>query len=77
MNELNSEHRRALRLLARSPEGRTEAVLMAHGFTSEMLDELISSGNAKAEAHTMTSGGRPVVVVWLQITAAGRKVLAE
>jgi hypothetical protein len=67
-----------VRSLATLPlQGRTKAVLMAHGFTIEMLEELISSGNAKAEAHTTTSGGRPVVVVWLQITAAGRKLIAE
>jgi hypothetical protein len=77
MGELNHEQTRALRLLARSPNGRTTAVLMAYGFPIEMLEELVSSGNARAEAHRTTSAGRPVTVVWLQISAAGRKVIAE
>jgi hypothetical protein len=77
MTKLSDEQRRALRLLERSPEGRTEAVLLAHGFSIEVLRELVSSGNARAEAHTMTSAGRPVTVVWLQISAAGRQVIAE
>jgi hypothetical protein len=48
---------------------------MAHGFPIEMLEELVSSGNARAEAHRTTSVGCPVTVVWHQISAAGRKVI--
>jgi hypothetical protein len=32
------------------PKGCTEAVLMAHGFPTEIPKELVSSGNAKADA---------------------------
>jgi hypothetical protein len=75
MAKLNDEHRRVLQLLARSPNGCAEAILMAHGFPMEMLEELTSSGHAKAEAHKMKAGGRPVTVVSLQITAAGREAI--
>jgi hypothetical protein len=33
--------RRALELIAWSPDGTTEAMLLAHGFTVEMLVDLI------------------------------------
>jgi hypothetical protein len=29
---LNADHRRALRVLAANPDGRTEAIMLAHGF---------------------------------------------
>jgi hypothetical protein len=32
---IRDEQRRALRLLARSPNGHTDAMLLAHGFTNE------------------------------------------
>jgi hypothetical protein len=38
--------RRALELLAASPDGRTEAILVAHGFTIDMVVKLIRAGLA-------------------------------
>jgi hypothetical protein len=35
-----TQQRRALRLLADAPEGMTEALMMAHGFSSELLVDL-------------------------------------
>jgi hypothetical protein len=35
---------RALELLAGSPDGMTEAMLLAHGFTIDMLVDLIRAG---------------------------------
>jgi hypothetical protein len=69
------ERLRALRLLARCPHGCTEAVIMAYGFTIDFLAGLVSDGLITAEPSTMHNGGRQVVVVWLQITAAGRKAV--
>jgi hypothetical protein len=37
MTKPTDEERRPLRLLARSPDGCTEAMLMAHGFGAEVL----------------------------------------
>jgi hypothetical protein len=45
-NDLTDEQHRALRLLARTPKGYTKAVLMAHGFPTEMLEKLVMAGLA-------------------------------
>jgi hypothetical protein len=41
---MSAEGHRALRLLAGSPLGCTEAIMLAHGFTTEMLDALVRDG---------------------------------
>jgi hypothetical protein len=48
---------------------------MAYGFSIDFLAALVSDGLVTAEPSTMRAGGRQVVVVWLQMTEAGRKVL--
>jgi hypothetical protein len=75
MPNLTDEQRRALQLLARSPNGCTEALLMAHGFELAMLGKLLVDGHALATPHETRAGSKPMVVVWLQITAAGRKAI--
>jgi len=44
------DRRRALELLAASHDGATEAIMLAHGFTVELLVELIRAGLATATA---------------------------
>jgi hypothetical protein len=39
------DRRRALELLAASPEGCTEALMFANGFTAELLIELVRAGS--------------------------------
>jgi hypothetical protein len=39
--------RRALELLAGSRDGCTEAIMLAHGFTAEMLVDLVRAGLSK------------------------------
>ena len=63
-------------LLAGSPLGFTEAIMMAHGFTVETLGRLVLDGLATATAGTVQSGGRPIKVTWLAITDLGRQALA-
>ena len=41
-----AEQNRALRLLAGSPHGCTEAILLAHGFTAELLADLLRNDRA-------------------------------
>jgi hypothetical protein len=67
---------RALRLLAGSPLGCTEAIMLAHGFTVEMLGRLVLDGLATATTGTVRAGGRPIKVMWLTITDLGRQALA-
>jgi DNA-binding PadR family transcriptional regulator len=71
-----NEHR-ALRLLAGSPLGCTEAIMLAHGFTYTTLDTLVRDGLATAERREMRAGRQPIKVIWLTITEAGRLALAR
>jgi hypothetical protein len=62
---MSAERHRALRLLAGSPLGATEAIMLAHGFTYTMLDTLVRDGLATAEQREMRAGRRPITVIWL------------
>jgi len=64
---------RALSLLANSADGRTEARLLSHGFTREVISGLIRDG--LATANTGRVGRAPVEVVRIKITEAGRAAL--
>jgi hypothetical protein len=67
-----------LSLLASSPHGATEALLVrGHGFDSDMIAGLVRAGLATAERETMKAGAKPVEVVRLRITAAGRTAIEE
>ena len=67
-----------LSLLASSPHGATEALLVrAHGFDSDMIAGLVHGGLATAERETMKNGAKPAEVVRLRITAAGRTAIEE
>jgi hypothetical protein len=48
MAKLSDEQLRALLLLARNPNGCSEALLMSHGFPTEMLEEMLKAGFVKA-----------------------------
>jgi hypothetical protein len=45
---MSRDKRRALRLLAAAPNGATEAIMLAHGFTVETLRRLVLDGQATA-----------------------------
>jgi hypothetical protein len=67
-----------LELLATSPHGATEALLVrAHGFSSDMIAGLVRAGLATAQRETMKAGAKPVEVVRVRITDAGREALKE
>jgi hypothetical protein len=71
------DRRRALELLAASHDGATEAIMLAHGFTVELLVELIRAGLATATAERLVAGERAMEVARVRITDAGRQVLAD
>jgi hypothetical protein len=77
MAKLSDEQIRALLFLARHLHGCTEAVLMAHGFPSQMLEEFVTTGLAKASPKEMKIARRRRKVVCFQITDAGRKAAAD
>jgi hypothetical protein len=52
----NSERLRALQLLARCPTGCTETLMLAHGFSAEMLGRLVIDGLVTTQPGTMLAG---------------------
>jgi hypothetical protein len=74
---LSTDQTRALRLLDEAePLGCTEAIMLAHGFRTELLAGLIHDGLASTLLESVAAGGRSVAVARLQITDAGRRALA-
>jgi len=73
---VSAEQRRVLQLLAGSPDGCTEAIVLAYGFKMEMLAGLILDGLATPDTELANAGRRQVKVVRLRITEAGRRALA-
>ena len=72
----SADRRRALQVLAASSDGCTEALMLAHGFKSDLLVELVRAGFATAHTERMLAGGRAVEVNRMRITDAGRKGIA-
>jgi DNA-binding PadR family transcriptional regulator len=77
MARLSDEQLRALLFLARHPNGCTEALMMAHGFPTEMLEKLLAAGLVKASPEEMRIARRRRKVICFQITDAGRKAAAD
>jgi hypothetical protein len=78
-NPSKGEQRRALSMLAASPDGCTMSVLLAHGFKDETLTGLVENGLAQSTPGIVRIGPsqRAIKVTWLTITAEGRKALAD
>ena len=70
------EWREALQLLASSPRGATEQVLMlGHGFSGDMLAMLVLAGLATMVAETLEADGSTIKIERVRITDAGRRAL--
>ena len=52
------QRRQALELLEASIDGCTEAIMLAYGFKTELLAELVNAGLATASIERMVAGGR-------------------
>jgi hypothetical protein len=72
---LRREQRRALELLASSPHGVTEALMLAHWFTVTMLAGLVRAGLATAQREVVKAGRPTIKVERYRITDAGRRAL--
>jgi hypothetical protein len=72
---LSPEQSWALRLLADSVRGHTEAILLAQGFTVDQLAVLVCDGLATAES-VVLAGRPPMKVVRMRITDAGKRAIA-
>src|SRR5215510_12044210 len=71
------DRRRALELLASSPDGCSEAIMLARGFTAEQMVELVHAGLATTNAERVAMGGRTIEVAKVRITDAGRSTLSK
>jgi hypothetical protein len=76
-DQLTDDQHAALTMIAGSPRGVTEPLLVdVHGFAVELLVGLVRATLASVAPETMRSGGRVVEVTRLRITDAGRRALA-
>src|SRR5262249_57802913 len=57
--------------------GYTKAILRAHGFSMEMMVELVKAGLATTKRERIVADGRQTAVVRVRITDAGRQALAK
>src|SRR4029077_19152259 len=73
----NPDRRRALELLAGSRYGYSKAILRAHGFSIDMMVELVKAGLATTKRERMVADGRQTDVVRVRITDAGRKAAPQ
>ena len=74
---LSGEALRALELLAGSPDGVNEALLLAHGFTRQMLTGFVRSWLATWHHRTIRAGGKTIEVNYMVITDVGRRAIEE
>src|SRR5262245_57207298 len=73
---LTKDGRRVLELLVGSArQGSTEAFLLAHGFTVDLLADMVRAGFATAHSERVRAGGQPIEVTRVHITDAGRRAL--
>ena len=68
----SDERRRLLELLATSDDGCTADLLLALGFTPDLVLGVVRAGLATAQSENVLAGGRAVVVSRVRITEAGR-----
>jgi hypothetical protein len=73
---ITPDQRRALDMLAGSPDGCTEATLRAHGFKVGLLAGLVRAGLAVAKPEVVKAGGRTLSFVRVVLTDAGQRALA-
>jgi hypothetical protein len=72
-----ADWRRALEMVAGSPEGLTDAALFARGFESTLIAGLVESGLVTSLTEHIWVGGHRVEVSWLRLTDAGHKALGR
>jgi hypothetical protein len=77
MTNLSDEERRVLNLLAGHSDGCDEAVLLGEGVTVGQLAGLVIDGFATMRATLVPLDGQEKSVIWMTISDAGRKAIAE
>ena len=72
---LDDDSRRALALLVENPDGCGRAVMLAHGFALSLLNRLIRAVFATSHLDREERPDKPIEIVRLRITEAGRRAL--
>jgi hypothetical protein len=72
---MTPEECRALRRLADVPRGIAESLMLAHGFTPELIAGLVLAGFATVVTDTARIGGQTIKVELVMITDAGRRAI--
>jgi hypothetical protein len=72
---LSPERRSALGILGDAPRGLTEAMLMAYGFRTDLIADLVRDGLATMRSESVQAGGRRIDVRRVRITNAGRRAI--
>jgi hypothetical protein len=73
---LTAEQRLVLALLANVPHGVTQdLLLLAHGFDSDIIAELVHAGLAGSQREIVAVGGPPIEIIRITITDAGRQAI--
>ena len=66
---------RALQRLADVPRGIAESLMLAHGFTHDLIAGLVLAGLATVVTDTARVGGQTIKVELVTITDAGRSAI--
>jgi hypothetical protein len=66
-----------LELLDSCRDGYTEAMMVAHGFATPLMVELVRAGLATATAERVVAGSRTIEVTRVRIPDAGRRAIRE
>jgi hypothetical protein len=75
---VSHEQRRALRKLAGTPRGLTEHLLIAHGFSVEMLSGLVQADLATVVTEPMREPRGVInMIERIRITDAGRRAIKD
>jgi hypothetical protein len=74
-NLMTPDQRRALRRLADVPRGIAQSLMLAHGFSRELISGLVLFGLATVVTDTVRIGAETIAVELVMITDAGRRVL--
>jgi hypothetical protein len=69
--------RSALTLLAESPNGSTEQLMLAYGYPAELITKLIEAGFATATTERVIAGNRALDVKRIKINNLGRTALKQ
>jgi hypothetical protein len=77
MPRLSSKAHKALTLLASSPSGADEPLMIAHGFKRGMLDRLVFAGLATIVDETMQTGTSTIEIERYRITDDGRRARSK